>query len=109
MPSTVQTPVDFGTFASEGMVLALSGLLAGCIIDAFFVRLVAGVGDDALVFKLVALFAQLLVGLVVMYVVWRQQPSFATRWYRTIPGLAFPAMYFGVQSNVYAIAQALYK
>lgn len=102
-----QTPVDVGTFMSEGLVLALLGLLAGCIIDALFGRLTVGVDNDA--FKLVALVVQLIVGLAVMYIVWRQQPGFATRWQRTIPGILFPAMYFGVQSNVYAIAQSFYK
>lgn len=105
----VRTPTDLAAFMRQGLGFAITGLFAGCVIDALFTQLHSSAKSNEA--KLGLLVAQLFTSLIVLYVLWRalKKSKFGEHWQLTIPGLMFPAMYVGVQSNMFSVAQAFYK
>jgi hypothetical protein len=105
---TVNDPENLGIFIQESLAFALAGLIAGSMIDASFIQLAKLHKHKA--YKVFIAFAQVVAGIIGLYILWRASKSikFGDYWQNTIPGLAFPAFYFGIQSNIYTTLQSFY-
>lgn len=93
------------SFLIESTVFAVSGLMLGAFIDKNFKKL----SEKYPKYKLPIAAIQLLLLIVlvaVMYMFLRSE--FALHFQRTLPGMAFPAMYFGVQANIFEAAESLF-
>lgn len=94
------------TFVFESIIFGVSGLLLGVVVDSQFKKITKKFPHLKLLIALVQFFVlALLIGL--MYVYARHE--FASHFQRTLAGMTFPAMYFGVQSNLFETAQSLFS
>jgi hypothetical protein len=104
----IDNPINLTTFIIEGIIFSLVGIAGGTIIDSIFVKLSRQLKSKH--HKLALVFAQIVfsVGLMYLIFVLTKEIKFAEYWQTTIPGLAFPAFYFGIQSNIYTTLQSYY-
>ncbi len=94
------------SFITESVIFSVSGLLLGAFIDKNFRKL----GEKYPKYKTLIASVQLLLLIVliaIMYIFVRHE--FVLHFQRTLPGMAFPAMYFGVQSNIFETALKLFS
>lgn len=92
-------------FLTESMIFGISGLLLGVLVDKQFKKLSKKYPSLKLVIALVQ-FLVLAVFIALMYMFVRNE--FALHFQQTLAGMTFPAMYFGVQSNLFDTAQSLF-
>lgn len=119
---------DFGTFIAEFFAHGIIGLVLGAAVDRVGGLLADYVisrsqltnsdeddsddkGDITIKGRLI-LFglgsAQLLIDLLLLYALTLVLPTYVyKRWQGTIPGLAFPALFFGIQSNMFYNIRAI--
>ena len=96
---------DVPAFLIESVIFAVSGLMLGAFIDKNFRKL----GDKYPKYKTLIASVQLLLLIVLVAVMYMfLKHEFALHFQRTLPGMAFPAMYFGVQSNIFESAENLF-
>jgi ABC-type lipoprotein release transport system permease subunit len=92
-------------FLTESVIFGISGLLLGVLVDKQFKKLTKKYTHLKLVIAL-AQFIVLAVFIAIMYRFVRNE--FALHFQQTLAGMTFPAMYFGVQSNLFDTAQSLF-
>lgn len=92
-------------FLTESVIFGISGLLLGVLVDKQFKKLSKKYPHLKLVIAL-AQFLVLAVFIAIMYMFLRNE--FALHFQQTLAGMTFPAMYFGVQSNLFDTAQSLF-
>lgn len=95
-----ETPTSFIT---ESMIFGISGLILGAFIDKQFKKLTKKNEKYKLLISMIQLFVLVLI-INVIYKVLKY--DFALHFQQTLPGMAFPALYFGVQSNIFETAQS---
>lgn len=93
------------SFLTESFIFAMSGLMLGAFIDKNFKRLSEKYPKHKNIIALIQL-SLLIVIVAAMYMFLRSE--FALHFQRTLPGMAFPAMYFGVQANIFETAENLF-
>lgn len=104
--SKVDDSKNLATMIFETLVFGLTGLVLGTFIDRQFDKLRND--KDSLTKKLALIISQVFVLGLVIYTMYRAIPGeFVQHFQITLGGLAFPAMYFGVQSSLFSAAQSL--
>lgn len=100
----VDDPKSVPTLAFETLVMGSMGIILGTIIDKQFTALSKKNSKYAtLITFLQILFSGFLLAVIYIYF-----PSEITAHFQTtLPGMAFPAMFYGVQSNIFNTWQAL--
>jgi len=100
----VDDPRSITTLTFETLVIGSVGIILGTIVDKQFTALSKNNPKYAtLITFLQILFSGFLVAVLYMY----SPPEFTAHFQRTLPGMAFPAMFYGVQSNIFNSWQAL--
>ena len=97
-------PKDILAITVESFVFGLAGLILGSLIDNLFKRIAKKYKRYDL--KLIISLLQILISgfiLALMYVYMSR--FFTDHFQRTLSGLAFPAAFYGVQSNIYTYWQ----
>ena len=93
---------DITTIAFESFVFGALGLLLGTLIDRQFAKL----RKKMPTFKISLIVSQILTLGLVIWGLYKAIPGqFVEHFQITLPGLSFPAMYFGVQSSLFTAAQ----
>jgi uncharacterized protein YacL len=97
-------PKDVLTITVESFVFGLVGIILGSFIDNMFKRLAKKFKRHNL--KLILSLLQILLsGFIVALMYVYMSPFFTDHFQRTLSGLAFPAAFYGVQSNIYTYWQ----
>lgn len=97
-------PKDVLTITVESFVFGLIGIILGSFIDNQFKRLSKKYKHHNL--KLLISLLQILIsGFIVALMYVYMSPFFTDHFQRTLSGLAFPAAFYGVQSNIYTFWQ----
>lgn len=104
----VNNPTIVKTFIIEGLVFSFTGIITGSILDGLFTRL--SKKQTKKHYKLAIAVAQIIASILLMFAMWKMtnNTKFAEHWQSTIPGLTFPAFYFGIQTNIYGTIQSYY-
>lgn len=92
-------------FITESILFGVSGLLLGVTVDKQFKALVKKFPKLKL---LIALAQFLVLALLIAFMYIYAPKRFALHFQQTLAGMTFPAMYFGVQSNLFDTAQSLF-
>lgn len=92
-------------FITESVIFGASGLLLGVIVDKQFKALSKKYPQLKVMIAL-AQFLVLAIFIALMFMFLRNE--FALHFQQTLAGMTFPAMYFGVQSNLFDTAQSLF-
>jgi uncharacterized BrkB/YihY/UPF0761 family membrane protein len=88
----------------ESIVFATSGLALGVVIDKQFDKLRKRFPKS----RIPLILAQLFTLATIIAVLYRVIPGDVVRHFQaTLPGMAFPAMFFGVQSSLFTAAQSV--
>lgn len=109
--STADYKDSFTTFFTEFVAHGSVGLIVGAFVDRTF-ALVTRLSkrhltdrEDGLVLRGLALalaIAQLLTSILLLFVLMLALPSHVyKRWQSTVPGLAFPSLFFGIQTQLF--------
>lgn len=100
----VDNPKHIPSFVGESFIFAVTGLVLGGIVDTQFKNLK----------ERFPTFEVLIAAVQILFLVWviavfhtYAKHEFSLHFQATLPGMAFPAMYFGVQSNIFNTAQKL--
>lgn len=102
----IDDPENLSVFMIESTIFGVSGLLLGAYIDVQFKKLAQKYPEKRNIIALV----QLLLLIVIVAVMFKfVRDVFALHFQRTLPGMAFPAMYFGVQSNLFETSSKLFS
>ncbi len=103
--SSVDTRKTFSTMMLETFVFAAAGLALGVLIDKQFDKLRKQFPDA----KLWLIGGQILLLALVVVSAFKFLPrgDLVEHFQVTLPGMAFPAMYFGVQSSLFTAAQSV--
>lgn len=100
----IDDPENITVFMIESIVFGLSGLLVGAYIDVKFKKLAQKYPEKR---NMIA-FVQFLLLVAIIAVMFKfARNVFALHFQRTLPGMAFPAMYFGSQSNLFEVSQKI--
>jgi len=97
-------PKDVLTITVESFVFGLAGIILGSFIDNFFKGIAKKYRrhDLKLIISLLQIILSgFILGLIYVYM----SPFFTDHFQRTLSGLAFPALFYGVQSNIYTYWQ----
>lgn len=98
----VNNPTSMSTLVFESMVIALFAITLGAIIDKLFKT----INEKVQKFKILLSIIQILVSTAVTAVIFLYGPSeFAMHFQTSLPGMLFPALFYGVQSNIYGAWQ----
>lgn len=90
----------------ESTAYGITGLLVGAFVDSSFKKLSAKYPKYKYLFAVVQLITLIiLIALFYMYA----SKRIALDFQKTLSGMTFPAMYFGVQSNIFEIGQSLFN
>lgn len=101
----VDDPKHIPTFVTESFIFAVSGLLLGVFVDKQFKKLKEKFPKYRVIIAVLQIL--LLVTIIAAFYKYAKH-EFALHFQQTLPGMAFPAMYFGVQSNLFETAQTLF-
>lgn len=101
----VDDPKHLPTFVAESFIFAVSGLLLGVIVDKQFKKIKERFPKYKVIIAIIQIL--LLVSIIAAFYKFAKH-EFALHFQQTLPGMAFPAMYFGVQSNLFETAQGLF-
>jgi len=92
------------TFVVESVVFAVAGLVLGVAIDRMCIDLNTKYPN----YKLSISIFQIVISAIVIAFGYLYLPKqYTSHFQRTLPGLAFPALFYGVQSNIYSTWQGL--
>jgi ABC-type Fe3+ transport system permease subunit len=92
------------TFVVESVVFAVAGLVLGVAIDRMCIYLNTKYPN----YKLSISIFQIVISAIVIAFGYLYLPKqYTSHFQRTLPGLAFPALFYGVQSNIYSTWQGL--
>jgi hypothetical protein len=90
------------TFIVESLVFGIVGLALGTTID----RVCIDLSDKYPNYKIAISMFQIIISAIIISVGYLYLPKqYTSHFQRTLPGLAFPAFYYGVQSNIYSTWQ----
>lgn len=82
----------------ETLIFGLVGLILGRLIDSFFTKLAKKYKKHEVLLSVIQLAVDgFLISIIYMYI----SAFFANHFQRTLAGLAFPAFYFGTQTNIF--------
>jgi ABC-type Fe3+ transport system permease subunit len=97
-PSDID-PQSVLTITIESFIFGLIGIIIGSIIDKQFKILSDKKNNKIkiLLSMLQIILSGLIIGIMYVYI----SPSFTDHFQRTLAGIAFPALFYGVQSNIY--------
>lgn len=101
----VQDPKTMPMFLMESMIFGISGLALGSFVDTKFKKLSERYPNHRYAIATLQLFILILI-VAVMYTFFKN--DFVLHFQQTMPGMAFPAMYFGVQNNIFDAGHALF-
>lgn len=90
---------------AQSVVFALSGLFIGVIVDKIFAKARSKYKDDKM--KVFLIILQVIVLALTITSIYIISENTALHFQETIAGMAFPAMFFGVQSDLFTSAQSL--
>ena len=94
----VNDPKSMSTLVFESMVIALVAISLGALIDKLFKT----VNEKLKRFKILMSILQILVSTALTAVIYLYGPTeFALHFQTSLPGMLFPALFYGVQSNIY--------
>lgn len=102
------TPVDedpksMWAITIESLVFGLVGIIIGTIINNEFIKLSK---DQSKAIRYVLCILQILLsGFIIAFMYIHVSSYFTDHFQRTLSGLAFPALFYSVQSNIYAVWQ----
>ena len=102
LPFTISSdfdPKSVLTISIESLVFGLIGISLGSIIDKQF-KILSNKKDKSikLLFSILQIILSgLIIGIIYIYI----SPFFTDHFQRTLSGLAFPSLFYGVQSNIY--------
>ena len=100
----IDDPTSVSTLTFETLCLGLMGIALGTFIDKQFTALSKKYPKHPVLVTLFQIiFSGMLVAILYVYLPAEVTGHFQT----TLPGMAFPAMYYGVQSNIFNTWQAL--
>lgn len=101
--STIDSRKDTATFITESILFASAGLMLGVLVDKQFDKLRQKFPKQ----KLLTILAQILFLVSFIALLYRVTPGGTSHFQITLPGMAFPAMFFGVQSSLFTAAQSV--
>lgn len=84
----------------ETLIFGLVGLILGRLIDSFFTKLAKKYKKHKVLLSIIQIAVD---GLVIAFLYMYISSFFANHFQRTLSGLAFPAFYFGTQTNIFNI------
>lgn len=102
LPFTISPDFDSKsvlTITIESLVFGLIGIILGSIIDKQF-KILSNKQDKSIKILysiLQIILSGLIIGIIYIYI----SPFFTDHFQRTLSGLAFPSLFYGVQSNIY--------
>jgi uncharacterized YccA/Bax inhibitor family protein len=105
------TPVDtepnnFLTIVVESLMFGISGLIMGSIINKYFILFSKiFLKKNKTLQMLFSLVQIAFSGFVLAFLYFYVSSYFVNHFQRTISGLAFPAIFYGVQSNIFSLWQ----
>lgn len=100
----VDDPKNMSTLVFESLVFGLVAIILGTIIDKLFNKI--NEKTDKKLYKYLISILQIIISAVVIGLIYLYGPTeFAHHFQATIPGMTFPALYYGVQSNIYKVWQ----
>jgi hypothetical protein len=101
--TTDEDPKSLWAITIESLVFGLVGIIMGTIINNEFIKLSndQSKGVRYLLCILQILFSGFIIAVMYMYV----SSYFTDHFQRTLSGLAFPSLFYGVQSNIYTVWQ----
>ena len=98
----VDDPRNVPTFVIESLTFGLAGLLLGSLIDRASIALAKKYPKH----KVAITVLKIVVSSGILAIAYDIFPKeFTGHFQRTLPGLAFPAFYYGVQSNIFVTWQ----
>jgi uncharacterized BrkB/YihY/UPF0761 family membrane protein len=98
----VNNPKSLSTLTAESMVIGLFAIFLGTVIDKIF----KNISDKVNRFKILISIIQILVSAVITALIYLYGPSeFSMHFQTSLPGMLFPALFYGVQSNIYSAWQ----
>ena len=100
----VDDPKSAPVIITEGIVFGASGLLIGTFVDKRFTALSKKFPNMK---PFIALLQLLVLYIMVSLVYTMTNTEYTAHFQTTLGGLAFPAFYFGVQSDIFNTAQEL--
>lgn len=98
----VDDPKDITVILTEGVAFGAVGIVLGVLVDKQFTKLAKKYPQHKIpiaFLQLVMLYA--MISLVYVFT----DSEFPLHFQTTLGGLAFPALFFGVQSNIFNVAQ----
>jgi ABC-type Fe3+ transport system permease subunit len=100
-PADIDPPSVF-IITLESIIFGIAGVFIGMVIDKLFIRLSKKHKDHRLLLSVLQIaLSGLVLGIMYVYA----SPFFTDHFQRTLSGLAFPALFYGVQSNIYSTWQ----
>ncbi len=100
----VDDPKSLSTLVFESFVFGIVAIVLGIIIDKLFGKL--NEKTNKKLYKYLISLLQIIISAVVIALIYLYGPKeFAHHFQATIPGMTFPALYYGVQSNIYKVWQ----
>jgi hypothetical protein len=98
-------PKSIFVITIETIVFGISGLVLGTIVDKFFTMLSKKNKNYTIPISILQIaFSGVLLGTLYVYT----SPYFTNHFQRTLSGIAFPALFYGVQSNIFSAWQQLH-
>lgn len=100
----IDDPKSISTLTFESLVIGLLAIGLGTLIDKGFKKL----QDKTKIPKILLSIIQIIFGAIITAIIYLYGPSeLAQHFQRTLPGMLFPALFYGVQSAIYAPWQAI--
>ena len=97
-PTDYTEPHNSFLIVLETLIFGLAGLILGRLIDSFFTKLAKKYKKHEVLLSIIQLAVDgFIIALIYMYI----SAFFANHFQRTLAGLAFPAFYFGTQTNIF--------
>lgn len=100
----VNDPRSISVLVTESMIIGLLAIILGSIIDKIF----KNISKKVKRFKILISILQIMVSTIVTALIYMYGPAeFSRHFQRTLPGMLFPALLYGVQSNIYSSWQEI--
>ncbi len=98
----VNDPKSMSTLVFESTSIALVAIFLGSLIDKLFKT----INEKVKKFKILFSILQILLSTAITAIIFLYGPSeFFMHFQTTLPGMLFPALFYGVQSNIYGAWQ----
>jgi len=100
----VDNPKSISILVFESLVIGIIAISLGTIIDKVFKK----ISEKTKRFKLLVSIFQVIISAFITALIYIYGPTeFAMHFQTSLPGMLFPALFYGVQSNIYASWQQL--